>query len=431
MFEIFVSIWNNALQSVGGLFSFLFGNFFFILLPLLILFAVWQLWKVYLKTIRKDFLSNQKWIYVSMRVLKVDELSTPALERVFFQLHSLLREIDVMQKYVEGQVPLWYSLEMVSLGGNLSFVARIPLDSKDLLLSAIYAQYPEAEITVIEDYLQRLSGSSLHAGLEVWGGELLLEKNQALPIKTYGDFEKLKSGKKFRSDPIKPLLEGLVAVKPNELFTIQILARPVADSDWKPAGEEKANELVSGKSGGQNQSVFPFSFLKIFRRAEKKSPASRDFSALSDVEKDRVNAVLKKLGKPGYECLVRILYLAMNESYDKTKPNTLLSAFGSCANSETNSFKLNSATVPQVSHRLSSSLERPYISHLSVKRKKLLLEKFVSRSFGGDTKPYVLNSEELATIYHFPQTLQPVEEENVQEVVVKGQPPEDLPVGEY
>ena len=60
-------------------------------------------------------------------------------------------------------------------------------------------------------------------------------------------------------------------------------------------------------------------------------------------------------------------------------------------------------------------------------KKKRFLKGFAKRSMWIGAKPYVLNTEELATLFHFPLSTTkapPVESIDVR----KGQPPANLPV---
>jgi hypothetical protein len=57
-----------------------------------------------------------------------------------------------MEEYWQGAVWFWFSLEIVSLEGQVHFYIRTPTRIKDLIETQMYAQYPQAQVKVVEDY---------------------------------------------------------------------------------------------------------------------------------------------------------------------------------------------------------------------------------------------------------------------------------------
>lgn len=400
---------------------------------LFIIIGVWVLFQQYMEEIQGQFMKAQEWVFLNIRVPKINELSTLAVEQMFAQMHAILGGATFAQKYVEGKVPLWYSLEIISLGGKISFVIRAPKSSKDLVEAAMYAQYPEAEITEIIDYMENVTYDPENPAFEMWGTELVLAADAGLPIKTYREFEH-PSAKEKIVDPLRPLFEAMSKVGPHELVAIQIPTLPLADADWKPKGEAKATELIEGAKS----KPIPFNLLKVLLGIFKpEAPAAaksdKNFSVLSDVEKERVNSVLRKVGKPGYLSKIRILYIAPKERFEKAKPSLFMGAFKTFSSANSNGFKANGEVTPKLDYKLSESLEKPYIDYVVAKRKKSLFNSFKKRSLGGGAKAYVLNIEELATIYHLPLVAEDTTSSpNVDTVMSKkSQPPVDLPIGEY
>jgi hypothetical protein len=396
---------------------------------------VWVLFQQYVEEIQSQFIKAQEWTFLNIRVPKVNELSTLAVEQVFAQMHAILSGATFAQKYVEGQVPLWYSMEMVSLGGKISFVIRAPKKNKDLVEAAIYAQYPEAEVTEISDYLENLQYAPDSEELDIWGTELVLTEDPALPIKTYRDFEHPAARDKI-VDPLRAMFEAMAKIAPHEIFSIQVVILPLADKDWKSKGEAKAKELIEGPKAAHK----PFNLLRAIYEMLKGGEGghsevkeAKNFSVLNDVDKERVNRVLNKSGKPGYASKIRLMYLAPKAKFDKGKASLFIGAFKTFSTANANSFKANSDVTPKLDYKLSESLEKPYIDHVVAKRKAALFKNFKGRNPGGGAKPYVLNTEELATIYHLPLIgEETVSSPNVDTVSSKkSQPPADLPVGEY
>ncbi len=432
MFDVLFSIISNALSFLGAFFGAIWQFGKYILIPLFIFFVVSRLWRLYVKILQEEYLKNIEWSFLSVRVPKINELSTLAVEQVFQQIHTIVGSPSFAQKYIEGYVPLWYSFEIVSLGGKISFIVRMPIKYKQLVQSAIYAQYPDAEVTEVKDYLENFKPDLLEKDLELWGTELMLQNDEALPIKTYKDFEHMPAKEKI-VDPLRALFEGLANVSGSELFAAQILIEPVKDTVWKPKGEIKARELIAGKDQGSS-SKNPIKLLqKIFSQVPQEAVQDRNFSVLSDVEKERVNAVLRKVGKSGYKTLVRLLYISPKHKFDTEKPSIMLGAYNTVSSANMNGFAQNPEVTSKLNYKMFASLERPYIEHMIGQRKLKLLHKFKDRSFGSSTKTYILNTEELATIYHLPLIREEDQPQTGLETVAsrKSQPPANLPIGEY
>jgi hypothetical protein len=68
-------------------------------------------------------------------------------------------------------------------------------------------------------------------------------------------------------DPLRAVFESLANIGPSEFFAIQILIQPIKDSAWKPKGEAKAKELMTGEQNHKKTlSVFS-AFLKLFKKS--------------------------------------------------------------------------------------------------------------------------------------------------------------------
>src|SRR3989338_5631208 len=222
---------------------FLFSNGGWIVLAGVVIFILYEL---YIEEIQHQFMARQEWVFLSIRIPKTNQLSTLAVEQIFTQMHAISSNPSFAEKYVEGKTQVVYSLEIVSLGGKTSFIIRAPKKQQELVEAAFYAQYPGAEIGEVQDYLEHFKYDPEATNLELWGAEFTLTEHFTLPIRTYREFEHPSAEIKI-IDPLKPLFEGLNAMKPHEMYAVQVLIRPISDDHWKPEGEEKARELILGK----------------------------------------------------------------------------------------------------------------------------------------------------------------------------------------
>ncbi|GAI18321.1 unnamed protein product, partial [marine sediment metagenome] len=70
-----------------------------------------------------------------------------------------------------------------------SSLIRIPEKNRDSAESAIYSQYPEAEISIADDYTKYIPQDIPNKDWDLWGSDYKLLKENPYPIKTYLKFE--------------------------------------------------------------------------------------------------------------------------------------------------------------------------------------------------------------------------------------------------
>ena len=139
--------------------------------------------------INSEFLSKADPVLLSIRISRENLQSTLAVEQIFAQLHAIYSGFTFAEQYLEGKVNFTISLEIVSLGGKVSFFVRTPRRYIGLIETAFYARYPSAEIIEVSDYMMNLQVWTPEASWDVWGAEMTLIKDPAYPLKTYGEFE--------------------------------------------------------------------------------------------------------------------------------------------------------------------------------------------------------------------------------------------------
>jgi hypothetical protein len=357
---------------------------------------------------RREFLRAQKWVYLAIRAPRANVQSTLAVEQIFTQLHVIAASLNWRDK-LQGKVALWYSFEIVAGAGQIKFLIRTARQYYELLTAALYAQYPEIEVTQVSDYLADVTCNE-SSSLDLWGAEITLTQPSALPIRTYRDFEHNLAAEKI-IDPLKPLLEALATIHDREVYVIQILARPLPNSQWKPGVERYAATLASSSSQAQE--------------------GQRAFINLPDVEKERINSVLRKAGHPGFAVKIRHLYLASKRNFDSGRKTAVLSAYQTFGNPYSNQFQPESKVTGIPARPFFSAwLEQPLTSFRTTRRKRALLQRCKERSMDDGLPPIVLNTTELATLYHLPiiqeDEAPPVSLSSIS--VRSGQPPANLPV---
>src|SRR3989344_5742701 len=142
---------------------------------------------------------------MEIKISKIIERTQKAMEQVFAGMHAMFEQPRFVEKYLQGKYMPWASFEMVSIEGVTRFFVRVQRSHINLVQSHVWAQYPEAEISEAEDYVQKVPQDIPNKNWDVWGVELILSKDDAYPIRTYPAFEENIEEK--RIDPLAALLE--------------------------------------------------------------------------------------------------------------------------------------------------------------------------------------------------------------------------------
>lgn len=394
---------SNALNSVIGTVISFWWLWGFVILAIL----VPQIWLVYRQEHwrRKEI----KWVFLELRIPREIKRPPRAMEQVFMSLHSMKNnQSGPKEKWLDGEVTMWFSAEIASFGGEIHFYFVTPDKHRNAVEAAFYAQYPDIEIVeVAEDYCGRMPATveELQSrGYNIFGNELRLEKPDAYPIRTYFDFEVNVEEKEL--DPLSALLEMVAKVKPQETIWVQILFRPTVNDDWKKAGEELVQEL---KEKSKSEVITPTGKVTFTER----SPG----------EMEIMKAVERNLSKPGFDTLIRYIYMAPNDIYSEGFARRgIYSAFNQYAVASLNQFKHNVKAWTRASWW--------YFPYFFPKRRKLTRQKriygkYLKRWIYDDPETptldrffdirafhfgvgarkmgrMVLNAEELATIFHLP-----------------------------
>lgn len=398
-----------------------------------ILWPIFQsLWVVY---VQEKYIRGLKWNLLEIKVPAGGEIRPKTMEEFFAALASNYdTAIDTLYDvYLGGVVDSWFSFEIVSFEGDIHFCIRTISMHRDMIESLIYAQYPDAEITEIDEYVTNVPDDIPNAEWDIWGTDIMLAKDQAYPIRTYREFEDQASGEFV--DPLANIVEGVNKLGPSEQVWIQILLRP-ASSEWKAAAKNVVLKLagraikkpepgLTAKITGEVMDIAKGVAYGVVGaeppapKSEEKSDMPSMMLHLSSGEKAIMDAVDMKMTKAGFETDIRYIYAAKRNVFNKGKANSAFFAYfsGQFGNDLANGFKPDSSTKTSAYYFFPDARKKI--------KKQAILWKYKNRIL--DVHSYVMTSDELATIFHLPT--KEVRGPIVPKVEAKkGKPPATLPV---
>lgn len=289
----------------------------------------------------------------------------------------------------------WFSLELVSIEGKVHFFIWTRKNLKNVVEAAIYSQYPDVEIVEAEDY-------SLYMDFEkgktsAWGCDFKLTKQDAYPIKTYIDYglDKEATKEEQKVDPLSGLLEFLSAMGPGEQLWYQILIRQTRKERKKPG-------TLFGKRDWREEAEALVKKLRDEARPELEQQRGDAFLGIKEWtpgQVDTIKAIERSITKLGFDCGIRGIYIAQNDAFVGPKIPAFIYSLRQFNSNTLNGFAIT---------RWLAKFDYPWQDYKEIRQdwtRKKLLDAYRRRSWfypPYKTPSYVLNTEELATIFHFP-----------------------------
>jgi len=402
-------------------------------LPVFLAVLFIELWVKYLKI---KAIKEIKWLLLEIKISRNIEKTPKAMEQVFSGLHGILVKIKFLDKYWKGKVQEWFSFEIAGINGTVYFFIRTPEQFRNLVEAQIQSQYPDAEILEVLDYAASLAGKIPSKTYDLNGVEFILEKADYYPIRTFLFFEEKQ--KERRLDPMASFLEILSKLSPSENIFIQYLIKPTGEKDWKNEGVGAVNKLLGKKTeikkGWFNNffegiNEFIVNLLKAISIYPiwgefKKEEIKTAIQSLSPGDKLVAEAIENKISKLAFRVCIRFAYIAGRDIFNRANMAAVTGAFKQFNTLDLNAFKSNK--------RAGTSADQPRIIPFIKNRREFIrkvafIDRYVNRKLSKNKKDFILNTEELATIYHYPILV--VETPTMRRVEAKkAEPPVSLPV---
>jgi len=400
-------------------------------MPVLLFFVALESWLAY---IRQKYLLSLKWVLLEIKPPPDVEKSPKIAENIFAGLHAAyIRPIPWRNKFFKGEVQNWFSFEIVGKGGEINFYVRTPEKLRDLVEAQFFAQYPDAEISIVDDYIDSLPRYLPNEEHDLFGAELIFAKEDAYPIKTYPFFEEESGKGEFkRTDPLAPLAETLSALEPGEHIWLQLLVRGTG-KEWvdkaKPVLDKLLGKEPEVKKDILGKIVDFLGYLLPGGAPTEEKKEKQEFSTMKLTPGQRfvLEQVENKIAKLGFKTGIRFLYIARKELFRSSRIAAVTGMFKQFYLSNLNSFKLDSDTITAATGWLSwlfPSSRGFFASQQEFNRKWQIYQAYRKRAFV--KKVMILNTEELATLFHLPGA--GVKAPAFPRVEAKkGQPPAGLP----
>ena len=415
------------------------------------IFLGWITWKVWVHYIQQDFISGIEFVLLEI-VPPRDVLRSPLAMELF--ITNALFHFSYKggkEEYWQGAVWFWFSLELVSIEGQVHFYIRTPSRIRGLIETQMYAQYPQAQVKVVEDYTLAVPDITPESDWNGWGCEFGLLKPEAFPLKTYIDYGLDEDPKEeFKVDPISPVIEFFGSLQKEEQAWMQIVVTP-SKKMWRTNGSwfDKHNWVEESKIQIK-KALDPYA--RHHPRRTGGTGTTIEYRT-PDFLKNAVTGMSAKTSKLGFETGVRIMYVAKKEAFNMSNRRNIRLIFRQYAKPDSNELnRINSAqgdrysgiftaspkTVMMLANRMLHEYRERAFFHLPLRHRIFSQHSWdwpIPNVFtlSGIIKAYVhhktfvLNTEELATLWHFPgQILKVPTLERIESK--EASPPPNLPI---
>jgi len=380
------------------------GNFGWIIVGIIFIWGVLQL---YLFWLQGKWAATHKTVILAIDIPKGNEQSPKAVENMFTYLAGAHGSVNFFEKWFEGKFQKNFSYEVVSLEGYTQFLIWTPLEYRNLIESSVYSQYPDAEISEVDDYVETVPQKFPDEEYDIWGVEFTQAAPWVYPIKCYKEFEHMMGPSETQfKDPMATLMDLCGSLRQGEQLWIQYIVTPIG-FDWVKEAEKEIDKILGRKAKASKSLIMQGvellgeaseAIYSIWGEIESKEKEERakTMMDLTPLEKRRIEGVHEKLAKLAFEAKIRVVYIAKKDVINRAKvANGVVGYMKQFAALDLNNLK------PDVKKTMTKTVYFWKESRLNVKKNNIFTA-YKNRSGSQGISGGIYNIEELATLWHFP-----------------------------
>ena len=282
-------------------------------------------------------------VLLQVALPRENEIKIDAAEQLFASFASLRKS----GRFAFLHPQPYLSFEIVGKPGDIRLYVWTPNKLRDLVEKQINGTYPDADISVVTDEDPKQKGvvgndyNIFSENGKVAFASLRLKGNSYAPMKIF---------KEMSVDGMSLLTSVLAKMSEGEGAAIQVLLSP-ADSKWKKKGREYLSKTKKSESNAETASY------------------ATDAKELEGIE--------NKIGKPGFNVVIRIVVSSSSEESAQAHLDNITNAFSV--------FDGESSFAPN-----------------PIRFKGMFMRDFIYRFWPMYKSTGIMTSEELATVFHFP-----------------------------
>ncbi len=263
-----------------------------------------------------------------------------------------------------------FSFEVVGSQGFVYLYAAVPISLLEIVKQAIISAYPTARLEETSENNIFNQVGKLNGTL---GGEFVLKESYAYPIATYQDLKR---------DTMQATLSSLYNLGKEDGVALQILMRPT-DSKWRKVATGYSTSKRKGESSKKGfELIFWWAkslFVGLVKPPEPSKEKESSRKELSNMELSTLDAIDDKTRHAAFEVVIRVVVSSNVSQRSQSILSQIIASFALFDQPGKNGFK-----------------------YVPAKDLDKLILSYVLRFFPQHNNKTILNSVELATIFHFP-----------------------------
>lgn len=365
-------------------------------LPVLLIWIGWPLWLTF---VRSHFVMNIPYSTVELIPGPETPRSARSMELVFYSLYHRT-DVTRLSEYLLGHVRVPWGFELYAHAGNVRFFVHVPTAHREAVETRIRSEYRDIEIHQADDYARTIPYNPYTDTLAM--REYALAKADPYPLKTYVAQEASKAG----GDAFLDVLEGLASANEHEHIAVSFMIRP----------HQRERE---GLYGELSDSLHADAQKVIVSLLGPKG----DIHDATPQSKTVITAIEAALKKPSFDCGARAIYAAKREHATEDAEGKLETLLAGFSDPQLNGFAPYDP-VERVGWPLSELFKA-----IPALKDSYFLQLFRRRAYFAPPyygKAFILNTEELATVYRIPHYARASALSGVGGIRLE--PPENLPV---
>lgn len=265
------------------------------------------------------------------------------------------------------------SFEIVASNGIIHFYVTSPYILADTIEQAVLSAYPTASLKRVHDENIFSEVGKLNGTI---GGEFSLKKEYAYPIATYQQTKK---------DAMRAILNVMSQAGKEDGIAMQIMMRPAREG-WRETGDTYAKNLREGRkadaSSGGGAVFKTTGYMKVLAKpldVIKEENKSGDPKPISKNNEALIEALEEKNRYSGYETLIRVVVSSNVSARAQSLLNNLVAVFA----------QFDSPTGNGLKFSFTGDVQK-------------FVTSYIMRYFPQSVRLNILNTIELATIFHLP-----------------------------
>lgn len=275
-------------------------------------------------------------VLLEVRVPKDNEVEIGVAESMFANLYGIGGKGDGLAEHFS--VNNCVSFEMIGLPGEIRFFVHCSRAYAELVEKQILGSYQDADVAIVDEY------NIFAPNAEIEYAKLVLDDSPYCPIRVPSD---------FTGDPMANILSTLSKMSENEGALVQLVVAPT-QSKWQKNGVGFVQNIEKNNSDPEKKKI--------------------------NVPQEKIQAINKKVAKPGMVAEIRIVTSAPEKAIAKMHLDNIIAAYDQYSNPGINKLKK---------------------SKIKGRDQKAFLYDVVYRRTP-EQEGSILNIEELSGLFHFP-----------------------------